>query len=156
METTSKTHIEEKHTELLNSLGCFWAFNNDQFKEGAEKAGGIENTGKYIACGHGLYCPKKNIEALINGMDEIRKNWDKDRKQGEQVKLIYKGIDSFNRPIWKAPDIKAYFGSVTELFSYGATEEEVLKKVTTFDLCYFGDHFDCEPMGSSIPDKYYI
>ena len=156
METTTKSYIEEKHTELFNELGCFFAFNNDQMTEGVEKAGGIEKTGKYGAIGGGLYCPKKNIKALCNGMDEIKKNWDKERKQVDQVRLIWRGVDSWNRPVWKAPDQKAFYGSVTELFNYDATEDEVLKKVDTFELCYFGDHFGCEPMGSSIPDKYYI
>ena len=156
METTSKTYIEEKHTELFNNLGCFWAFNNDQFKEGLEKAGGIEKTGKYVAMGAGLYCPKKNIELLLNGMKQIKKDWKKDREKVKQTRLIFVGIDGWNRPVWKAPDQKAYFGSVNELFDYNDTEETVLKKVDTYDLCYFGDSFGCEPMGSSIPDKYYI
>jgi hypothetical protein len=156
METTAKTYIEEKHTELLNSLGCFWAFGNGQFKEGLEKAGGIEKTGKYVAMGAGLYCPKKNIKLLLNGMDQIKKNWKNDREKVNQIRLVFVGIDNWNRPVWKAPDQKAYFGSVTELFDYNDTEEIVLKKVDTYELCYFGDHFGCEPMGTNIPDKYYI
>lgn len=161
MNATEKTFKEaktreEQYTELWNSLGCFFAFNDTQFAEGVQKAGGIENTGKYVACGNGLYCPKKNIEALLTGMEKIRTDWAEARKQGEQVKLIFKGIDDWNRPVWKAPDEKAYYGDVVHLFSWGATEEEVLKKVTTYDLCYFGSSFNCEPMGSSVPNKYYI
>jgi len=106
--------------------------------------------------GAGMYCPKKNIDNLLNGMDQIKKNWKKEREKTEQIKLVFVGIDSWNRPVWKAPDIKAYYGSVNELFNYGDTEETVLKKVDTYDLCYFGDSFGCEPMGSSVPDKYYI
>jgi hypothetical protein len=156
METTKREYLEQKHTELFNSLGCFWAFSNEQFKEGLEKAGGIENTGKYVAMGAGLYCPKKYVDDLLNGMDQIKKNWANDRKKVDQVRLIFVGIDSWNRPVWKAPDIKAYYGSLTELFNYDDTEETVLKKVDTYGLCYFGDSFGCEPMGTSIPDKYYI
>ena len=156
MKTTKREYIEEKHTKLFNKLGCFWAFNNNQFKEGLEKAGGIEKTGKYVSMGAGLYCPKKNIDSLLNGMDQIKKNWTEERKKVAQQRLIFVGVDSWNRPVWKAPDIKAYYGSVNELFDYGDTEETILKKVDTFDLCYFGDHFGCEPTGTSIPDKYYI
>lgn len=156
METTTKEYIEQKQTELFDSLGCFFAFNSEQFKEGLEKAGGFENTGRYSNVGHGLLCPSKNIKALMEGMDKIKSNWDNDRGQVEQVKLIFVGIDNWSRPVWKAPDKRAYYGSVNELFSYEATEAEVLKKVDTFGLCYFGDHFGCEPMGSSVPDKYYI
>jgi hypothetical protein len=156
MKTTKRDYIEKKHTKLFNSLGCFWAFNNSQFKEGLEKAGGIEKTGKYVALGAGLYCPKKCVDDLLNGMAQIKKNWEADRKKVKQIKLIFVGVDNWNRPVWKAPDIKAFYGSTTDLFDYNDTEETVLKKVDTFSLCYFGDSFGCEPMGSSIPDKYYI
>jgi len=156
METTKRDYIEQTHTELFSKLGCFWAFNDVQFKEGLAKAGGIETTGKYVAMESGLYCPKKNIKALIDGMDQIKKNWEQDRKKVDQIRLVFVGVDSWNRPVWKAPDQRAFYGSVSELFDYEDKEETVLKKVDTFGLCYFGDHFGCEPMGSSIPDKYYI
>lgn len=159
MKTTEKKYIEQKHTELFTKLGCFWAFNNEQFKEGLEKAGGIEKTGKYVACGLGLYCPSKNVDALLKGFKEIKKQWQKDRKANEQIKLIFVGIDSWNRPVWRDPDKsqRAYFGDVNNLFGYEATEEEVRAKIKdVYGLCYFGDHFGCEPMGTDVPDKYYI
>jgi hypothetical protein len=81
METTKREYLEQKHTELFNNLGCFWAFNNTQFAEGLEKAGGIENTGKYCDLGAGLYCPKKNVDALINGMDQIKKGLEQGQKE---------------------------------------------------------------------------
>lgn len=74
----------------------------------------------------------------------------------KRIKLIFKGIDDWNRPVWYAPDSMFFYGSVTDLFSWDATEAEVIKKVTIHDLCYFGRTFNCEPMGTSIPDKYYI
>lgn len=156
METTTRDYIEQKNSELFAQLGIFFAFNKQQWEEGVEAAGGIETTGPYVNVGHGMLCPKKNIKALLDGMDEIKKNWQQDRQQVDQVKLIFVGIDNWNRPVWKAPDQRAYFGSVNELFNEDATEEEVLKKVDTFGLCYLGDHFGCEPMGSDVPDKYYI
>jgi len=156
METTKKEYIEQQYSKLFEGLGIFFAFNTEQFREGLEKAGGIKKRGKYVSCGQGMYCPKKNVDALIKGMNEIKAKWERDRKQVDQVRLKFVGIDNWNRPIWRAPDQKAYYGSVNELFSYGATEQEVLKKVDTFELCYFGTHFGCEPMGTGIPDKYYI
>jgi hypothetical protein len=156
METTTRHYIEQKQSELFTLLGIFFAFNKEQFEEGLEGAGGIETTGKYIAVGQGMCCPKKNLTALLDGMEAIKTNWEQERAQVEQVKLIFVGIDSWNRPVWKAPDKREYYGSVNELFDDGATEEEVLKKVDTYGLCYLGDHFGCEPMGSDVPDKYYI
>lgn len=156
METTTRNYIEKKQSELFNQLGVFFAFSKSQFEEGLEKAGGIEKQGKYISVGHGMCCPKKNLDVLLDGMNEIKANWKKERGRVEQVKLVFKGIDNGNRPVWKAPDEKAYFGSVNELFSYEVTEEEVLKKVDTYGLCYLGNHFGCEPMGTDVPDKYFI
>ena len=155
METTKKSYVQEKHSELFNSLGCFFAFNNDQFKEGYENAK-IEKPVKYVSIGAGLLCPKPNVNALLDGMKNIEKQWKKDRKASKKVKLQFAGIDSWNRPVFKSPNEKAYFGDVNNLFNDEATEVEVLKKVTIYDLCYFGDHFGCEPMGSDVPDKYYI
>ncbi len=149
-------YISTKQAELFNELGVFFAFNKQQFDEGLEKAGGIEKTGHYVTAGQGALCPEKNVKALIDGLAKIKADWQQEREKVEQVRLIYVGIDNWNRPVWKAPDLREYYGSVNELFSYEATEEEVLKKVDTYELCYLGDHFGCEPMGSSVPDKYYI
>lgn len=63
-------------------------------------------------------------------------------------KVKYVGIDSFNRPIFKSLEKKAFYGSTNKLFSYGATEQEVLEKVDENDLCYFGNSFGCEPWGT--------
>ena len=156
MNTTRSEYIQQKHSELYNQLGCFFAFNTDQFKEGIEKAGGVEKTGKYLYVSAGLYCPSKNIKALLKGFDEIKKQWHTDRKAAEKIKLTFVGIDNWNRPVWKAPEEKEFFGSVNELFSYGATEKEVTEKVDIYGLCYFGSYFGCEPMGTDVPDKYFI
>lgn len=156
METTERSYIDKKQSELFTQLGCFFAFSTEQFKEGLEKAGGIEKTGKYVNVDAGLVCPKKNVKALLDGMGQIKEAWETDRKKVDQIRLKFIGIDNWNRPVWKAPEEKAYYGSVNELFDYEATEEEVLKKVDTYGLCYMGDHFGCEPMGTDVPDKYYI
>jgi len=60
----------------------------------------------------------------------------------------FKGIDRFNRPVFKALDKPEYYGSVHILFSFDATEYDVLSKVNDEDLCYFGSRFDCEPYGT--------
>lgn len=156
METTTRNYIEEKQSELFKQLGVFFAFNKQQWEEGLEKAGGIEATGPYISVGHGMLCPKKNLNALLDGMEAIKKNWKQERAKVDQIRLKWVGIDNWNRPVWKAPDKREYYGSVNDLFDYEATEEEVLKKVDTYGLCYFGNHFGCEPMGTDVPDKYYI
>lgn len=67
----------------------------------------------------------------------------------ERIKFF--GIDRFNRPVFKSLDKnRTFYGSVHKLFSYGDTEEEVLKQITEDDLCYFGSQFDCEPYGTPV------
>ena len=66
-------------------------------------------------------------------------------------KIKYVGIDGWNRPVFKSLDkARHFYGSVHKLFSYDATEKEVLDSVTVDDLCYFGSKFDCEPYGSMV------
>lgn len=66
-------------------------------------------------------------------------------------RVMFVGIDSWNRPVFKSLDKqKHFYGSVHTLFDYEAKEEEVLAKITEDDLCYFGSRFDCEPYGSAV------
>lgn len=68
-------------------------------------------------------------------------------------KVKFAGIDSWNRPVFKSLDKpKHFYGDVHTLFSYGATEAEVLELVTADNLCYFGSKFDCEPYGTPAPN----
>ncbi len=61
----------------------------------------------------------------------------------EEVKFY--GIDSWSRPIFRSiKHPRNFFGSVTKLCS----NEKEAKKITEFDLCFFGNSFDCEPMGT--------
>ena len=83
---------------------------------------------------------------IINRKKQVKQ---KERKYNMQTKkVIFYGIDSWNRPIFKAVGEKKFFGSTDKLFGYSAKIEEVLKEVTNKDLLYFGDEFDCEPCGS--------
>ena len=70
----------------------------------------------------------------------------------KMTKVTFESIDSWNRPVFKDIDSKNRYGSVDILFDYDATEKEVLEKITPFDLCYFGTHFDCEPCGNPVSD----
>ena len=63
--------------------------------------------------------------------------------------IKFRGIDSWNRPVYKVAEKEIYFGSVNKLFSYDATATEVNEyfKANLDDLEFFGDHFGCEPHG---------
>jgi len=67
----------------------------------------------------------------------------------EKRELEFVGIDFWNRPQFKDANGN-YFGNVDVLFDYGATFEDVTKKITENDICYFGNEPDCDPDGRKI------
>lgn len=64
------------------------------------------------------------------------------------VTVRFEGIDSWSRPIFKDTESNARYGDTDNLFSSGTKEAVVIKSVTPLDLVFFGNRFDCEPMGS--------
>lgn len=71
----------------------------------------------------------------------------------EKITLEFVGIDDWNRPVFKMPNTKMFFGSTDKLFDWDDTEEIVLEKLQIDDLCYFGNHFNCEPLGGTYLEK---
>lgn len=70
--------------ELFTSLGVFWAFGNDQFKEGLDKiiAKGILQSGeKLVNIGAGGFMPKSNFDKLTQGMKEITDTFKREIKE---------------------------------------------------------------------------
>lgn len=82
-----KDKKQKDYNELFNSLGVFWAFSNEQFKEGYDKVKPTMEEGeKLVSIGAGGYIPKHNVEALITGtkaIDETFKQQIKDAKARE-------------------------------------------------------------------------
>jgi len=72
-----------------------------------------------------------------------------------KIKIKFEGVDSWGRPVFKDVKSQSRFGSVDVLFDHSATEKEVLEKISNLDLCYFGNSFGCEPMGTT-PDNLLI
>ena len=68
-------------------------------------------------------------------------------------RIVYVGPDRFDRPIFKSIDQpRNFFGSTGILVDGRDTEEDVLKLVTVKHISYFGNRFDCEPMGTPADD----
>ena len=65
------------------------------------------------------------------------------------VQIKFKGIDDWNRPVFKNIASNSHYGSVTTLFNYDDSAEKVIKyfKDHIDELEYFGDRFGCEPHG---------
>lgn len=67
--------------------GIFFAFNNDQFKEGMEKIGlTVDDTKKIFSIGHGGYMLKTQNEAF-GSMMQRHEDEKKNRKQDEKFLL---------------------------------------------------------------------
>lgn len=64
----AKANKSQKQTDIINELGGYFAFNNEQFMEGYKKIlddGIIEQGDKMIHFGQGLYIPLKNKEKYL-------------------------------------------------------------------------------------------
>jgi len=75
--------------------------------------------------------------------------------------LKFKGIDDFNRPVFKKEGVHEFYGDLYNLFSYSESAEDVLSfyKINPKELsnlCYFGRSFNCEPEGGYLQDATYI
>lgn len=65
------------------------------------------------------------------------------------IKIKFRGIDDWNRPVFKNIDSNSHYGSVTTLFNYEDSAEKVIEyfKSHIDELEYFGTAFGCEPHG---------
>lgn len=68
------------------------------------------------------------------------------------MKIVFRGVDKFNRPVFKAVEKNLYFGSTVHLVNFDTTEEEALEvfKGREHLLEYFGTSFGCEPTGGRL------
>jgi len=81
---------EQKHTDLFNKCGLFFAFSNEQFTENKTP---LKEGEKYVSIGAGGYLPKGNVKMFKDGMKDIKK-WYKDEiKAGKaelrKAKIVY-------------------------------------------------------------------
>jgi hypothetical protein len=68
-EAQAKAFKSKKKEDKIKSLGGFFAFNNDQFKEGYNKAvedGHLEQGDKVTHVKAGLYLPSANVQEFLN------------------------------------------------------------------------------------------
>lgn len=70
--TAIKAEHEKRYAELFDSCHVFWAFSNEQFKEGAAK-NPTKAGEKYVSIGQGGYLPKSNFDELQAGLTAIKK-----------------------------------------------------------------------------------
>jgi hypothetical protein len=96
---TTYGEIKQKHENAYNKImedsGVFWAFSNEQFKEGIEKikASGKINPGEKVArIPAGGFVPSKNADAMIKLLKEandIKKKELKAAKDAKESAILY-------------------------------------------------------------------
>lgn len=109
--------IQEKHTELFNELGVFFAFSNKQFEE--QKQEGVEYCS---VLGAGDCVPKHNAGKFAKRLSAIH-------REGREKELAEKGIDKIieeqlvNHECFYTGDIS---DAVEALAGYEVTYDQVL------------------------------
>lgn len=150
METVKE--IQARHQKEVNKFeGMFFAFSNNQLAEGLEKVGLAKDAySEIVSLGAGGYLRKDRKQAFHEMFERHAAERKEARRLMKTIKIEFKGIDSWNRPVFKSLEKPyRYYGSVNALFDDDATEEKVLSELDEDGLVYFGDHFGCEPMGSN-------
>lgn len=78
-----------------------------------------------------------------------------------KIQIKFEGIDDWSRPVYKSKLTKSRYGSVNILFpdkeiAPNNSVEEINDyfKRNMYQLDYFGSSFNCEPMGSNIPEGF--
>ena len=83
--------MEHKQSKLFKEKKVFFAFSNEQFKEGVEKHN-LNKENKVVNMGQGMFCPSGNVKEVIEQMDLIYKEGIiEDMKQGKE-KVIYREL----------------------------------------------------------------
>ena len=144
--------LDKRQREELNEFeGLFFAFSNKQLEEGMLKVGLKEDDySAIVSIGAGGYLRKDRAQAFKDMFARHEEEKARMRKEQKTIKIKFKGIDGWNRPVFKSIEKPfTYYGSVDTLFDLDATEEEVLSKISEDCLCYFGNSFGCEPMGTA-------
>ena len=113
---TTKEITDKQLSDLWDKNGAFFAFSNTQFAE--KKKEGVIYTNMH----HGLICPKENVQAVLDGMDEIFKNdRERDIEENGIEQIIYRELA--NHEAWYTYDIQ---DTMDALIGYpGVTEELV-------------------------------
>ena len=110
-------YMQDKQTDLFAETGTFFAFSSQQFKE--KKKEGV----KYSHLDGGMICPTKNIQTLLNGLNEIyQSSIKKDLEENGKDKIILREL--YNHECF-------YTGSPEEIFEklkdYNISETEILE-----------------------------
>lgn len=86
------------------------------------------------------------------------------QKNETEIHLKFVGIDDWSRPVYRnIHNMHQFFGDVNNLFpDKKIAPNNTVKEINIFyrhnleNLCYFGNYFGCEPMGTTPTRKLII
>ena len=80
--------MEYRQNKLFAKNKVFFAFSNDQFKEGI-KTHKIKKSTKIVNMGQGMFCPSDNVKEVIDHLDLIYKeSINEDMLQGKEKVIL--------------------------------------------------------------------
>lgn len=132
-----REYIEKEHTKLFERLGVFFAFSDEQFKEGCKKVGANKDN-KVTSIGHGGFVLSKNKDIFIVELKSIsKKSIEKDIKENGMKNIIWRELSNYEAQISNDID-----DTVEALEHYGITREEIEKEYKNyFEHCVENDLF---------------
>ena len=104
------------------------------------------NPDKFLYLGESFDCEPMGLPAKV----EIIMNDPPIVAQRMKHRVKFEGIDSGDRAVFKKLDCNSRYGALEIFFPMGADEAEVLESVIPSDLVYFGESFDCDPIGAKV------
>jgi|TARA_R100000482_G_scaffold122817_1_gene71341 hypothetical protein len=113
--------MENRQSELWEKKKVFFAFNEEQFKEGMKKYY-LTSNDKIVNMGAGMFCPKKNAKEVNEQLDKIYKeSIVDDMKQGKDNVILR---ELYNHECFWSGDIT---DCVEKLSDYPITKEEIIE-----------------------------
>jgi len=114
-----KKEKEKRFDKLLNDVGMFFAFSNEQFVKNKTP---LENGDKYVSIGSGGYMPKSMVNLYLRSSDELNKWYKSEMKKNKNNALAEIEYELANYECY-------YTGSINDAFEIlkdRYTKKEVL------------------------------
>ena len=121
---------EAKQSKLIEECRVFFAFSNKQFDEGKTP---LQEGEKYVSMGMGGYIPRNSVQAYIDGMKRIEKEYKqsiKDNKQREAL-ILY---ELHNHEAFYTGNIEDVKNVLGEDYTYEEVKNVYNKNYTLVDL----------------------
>lgn len=111
-----KQEQEKKISELIKSVDLFFAFNRNQFEEGASKHP-LKDGDKYIQVFGGGIMPKSNYETYKKGLADIEA-WYKDATKDKMIRKALIVYELGNHESFYTGDIEQALLALGEDYTY--------------------------------------